>query len=228
MLIVEDEENLLEALRYNLAREGYEVRTATDGEQGLEDASRRRPALIILDVMLPKLNGLEVCRLVRRESDVPILMLTAKGEEMDRVVGLELGADDYVVKPFSMRELLARVRALLRRPRAAAGARGEDEVDKPIRMGDLELDLEGHTVRLGGSPVSLKPREFDLLALLVTNKGRVLTRNQILDRLWGQDYVGDSRTVDVHIRWLRKKLEANPNSPKRIATIRGVGYRFEG
>ena len=226
VLVVEDEENLLAALRYNLDKEGYQVLTAVDGEQGLEAAREEKPDLILLDIMLPKLDGFEVCRILRRETNIPIVMLTAKGEEVDRVVGLELGADDYVTKPFSMRELLARVRAMLRRSRIASethSARGER-----LRAGDLEIDLVSHTARLGGSPLELKPREFDLLGLLVANTGRALTRDQILERLWGHDYVGDTRTVDVHIRWLREKIEADPGSPKRIITIRGVGYRFEG
>ncbi len=221
VLVVEDEDNLLEALRYNLSREGYDVLTATDGEYGLARARSRAPDLIILDIMLPSLNGLEVCRIIRRESDVPVLMLTAKGEEADRVVGLELGADDYVVKPFSMRELLARVRALLRRPRAAHAQQKES-----INAGGLEIDLVGHSVTVLGKPVDLAPREFELLALFAKNEGRALTRDQILDGIWGHDYVGDSRTVDVHVRGLRKKIEADPNSPRLIVTLRGVGYRF--
>ena len=221
VLVVEDEDNLLEALRYNLSREGYDVLTATDGEYGLARARSRGPDLIILDIMLPSLNGLEVCRIIRRESDVPVLMLTAKGEEADRVVGLELGADDYVVKPFSMRELLARVRALLRRPRTAHAQQKES-----ISTGGLEIDLVGHRVTVLGKPVELAPREFELLALFAKNEGRALTRDQILNGIWGRDYVGDSRTVDVHVRGLRKKIEADPNSPRLIVTLRGLGYRF--
>ncbi|MBI4338138.1 MAG: response regulator transcription factor [Chloroflexi bacterium] len=226
VLIVEDEENLLQALKYNFQREGYQVLTAADGEQGLASARETSPDLVILDVMLPKLDGFEVCRILRRETNVPILVLTAKGEEVDRVVGLELGADDYVTKPFSMRELLARARAMLRRSRMASEAspspRGE-----LLKAGDIEIDLTSHTARLGRTSLELKPREFDLLALLVANKGRAFTRDQVLERLWGHDYVGDARTVDVHIRWLREKVEADPGRPKRIITIRGVGYRFE-
>ena len=226
LLIVEDEENLLTALKYSLEREGFTTSTATDGEQALEAARSGRPDAVILDIMLPKLDGLEVCRILRRERDVPILMLTAKGEEIDRVVGLELGADDYITKPFSMRELVARVRAVLRRSSRPADARtqGAGEV---LRSGDLELDLAGHTVTLGGAPVSLKPREFDLLALFVSNRGRAFTRDQILERLWGHDYIGDARTVDVHVRWLRQKIEREPGNPTRIITVRGVGYRFD-
>ena len=223
MLVVEDEENLLAAIRYNLEREGYRTLTATDGEEGLRKAAQEDPDLLVLDVMLPVLDGFEVCRIVRRDSDVPILFLTAKDEEMDRVVGLELGADDYVVKPFSMRELLARVRAMLRRPRASAGQ------SKPERIvsGDLELDLSSHTLKRAGEPVELKPRAFELLALLMSHRGRVFTRDQVLERLWGIDYIGDARTVDVHIRWIREKIEKDAGRPTRIVTIRGVGYRFD-
>jgi two-component system OmpR family response regulator len=226
VLVVEDEENLLEVLKYNLEREGYNVLTAVDGEQGLEVARTSRPDMVVLDIMLPKLDGLEVCRILRRESNVPILMLTAKGEEIDRVLGLELGADDYVTKPFSIRELMARVKAMLRRSRMASEI--SPAPPKVLRSGDLEVDRTGHSVHLGGLSIDLKPREFELLALLVENRGRVLTRSQILDRLWGYDYVGDERTVDVHIRWLRNRIEKEPSRPERIVTVRGVGYRFEG
>ena len=223
VLVVEDEENLLAAIRYNLEREGYRALTATDGEEGLRKAAQEDPDLLVLDVMLPVLDGFEVCRLVRRDSDVPILFLTARDQEMDRVVGLELGADDYVVKPFSMRELLARVRAMLRRPRAGAGRPGPER----IVSGDLELDLSSHTLKRGGEPVELKPRAFELLALLMSHRGRVFTRDQVLERLWGIDYIGDTRTVDVHIRWIREKIEQDSGKPKRIVTVRGVGYRFD-
>ena len=188
-----------------------------------------RPELVILDVMLPQLDGFEVCRILRRESDVPILMLTARGEEIDRVVGLELGADDYVTKPFSIRELMARVRNLLRRATRSVGSDdariGDTDV---LSSGDLEIDSTSHIVRRGGARLELKPREFDLLALLAGNRGRAFTRDQILERLWGHDYYGDSRTVDVHVRWLREKIEPEPSKPVRIVTIRGVGYRFDG
>ena len=226
VLIVEDEENLLEALRYNLEHEGYQVRTASDGERGLELARKGPVDLVILDIMLPRLDGLEICRILRRETTVPILILTAKGEEVDRVVGLELGADDYVTKPFSMRELLARVRAMLRRADLVKdGAFGTPPAER-VQAGDLVVDLAGHTATLRGAPLELRPREFELLALLMSNRGRALTRDQILERLWGHDYVGDTRTVDVHVRWIREKIEPEPSSPKRIITIRGVGYRF--
>jgi DNA-binding response OmpR family regulator len=226
VLVIEDEANLAEALRYSLEAEGYHVMAAADGLHGLELARTGSPDLVILDVMLPGMDGLELCRLLRRESDVPVLMLTARGEEVDRVVGLELGADDYVTKPFSMRELLARVRALLRRPRAGAGE-AAPVAHRVLRAGELELDVEAHRARLAGTELELKPREFDLLALFMANPGRAFTREQILDRLWGHDYVGDVRTVDVHVRWLREKTEASPSNPARIITVRGVGYRFE-
>ncbi len=227
ILIVEDEPNILAALQYSLKQEGYIALTATDGEAGLRMASSLSPDLVILDVMLPSLDGFEVCRILRRESGVPILMLTARGEEVDRVVGLELGADDYVTKPFSMRELLARVRNLLRRlsPAQNSGFAGRSEV---IRFDDLTIDQISHSVTLGGKPLEMKPREFSLLTMLAANRGRAFTRNQILERLWGHDYIGDSRTVDVHIRWIREKIEPDPSRPRRIVTIRGLGYRFDG
>ena len=227
ILIVEDEPNLLAALQYSLKQEGYTALTATDGELGLRMATSLSPDLVILDVMLPSLDGFEVCRILRRESGVPILMLTARGEEVDRVVGLELGADDYVTKPFSMRELLARVRNLLRR---ASHPQTSDFAERHeiIRSQDLTIDQISHSVTLGDKPLNMKPREFSLLALLAANKGRAFTRNQILERLWGHDYIGDSRTVDVHVRWLREKIETDPSKPRRIVTIRGLGYRFDG
>ena len=226
VLVVEDEENLREALSYNLQRGGYTVLTAADGETGVEMARRDRPDLVILDLMLPGLDGMDACRIIRRRSDVPILMLTAKTEETDKVVGLELGADDYVSKPFSMRELMARVGALLRRS-GASSTPGSSTSPGRLRSGDLEVDVSRHIATLAGETVELTPREFDLLALFLTNRGRALSRDQILDSLWGRDYVGDSRTVDVHVRWLRKKIESAPGNPKRIVTVRGLGYRFE-
>ena len=225
VLVIEDEENLRETIRHNLEREGFDARTAADGEAGLEAALSVRPDVVVLDLMLPQLDGLEVCRALRRRSNVPILMLTAKGEEIDKVVGLELGADDYVTKPVGMRELMARVRALLRRPHEASAGAKSAEV---LRSGDLEVDRAAHVVRKAGAPIEVRPREFDLLALLVSNPGRAYTREQILSSLWGHNYVGDERTVDVHVRWLREKIEDNPAQPKRIVTLRGVGYRFDG
>jgi DNA-binding response OmpR family regulator len=229
VLIVEDEENILETLRYNFEREGYSVHTASDGGIGLELARAHHPDIVILDVMLPGMDGFEVCRILRRETDVPILMLTAKGEEIDRVVGLELGADDYVTKPFSMRELAARVRNMLRRSQAALESGGTaDGASEVIVSNNLRIDITGHTATLNGQPLDMKPREYELLAMLASNRGRAYTRDQILERLWGYDYVGDTRTVDVHIRWLREKIEPDPGKPVRIVTIRGVGYRFDG
>ena len=228
VLVVEDEPNLLMALKYTLEQEGYDTLTATDGESGLNMAQSRNPDLVILDVMLPSLDGFEVCRILRRQSNVPILMLTARGEEVDRVVGLELGADDYVTKPFSMRELLARVRNMLRRSSAPA-PEGPGEDDEIIRSGNLTIDQASHSITLDGEELAMKPKEFSLIALLAANRGRAFTRDQIIERLWGYDYVGNSsRTVDVHVRWLREKIEPEPSKPSRIVTIRGVGYRFDG
>ena len=223
ILIVEDETTVRETLAQRLRDEGYEVVTAGDGTRGLQLAREAGPDLIILDLMLPELDGLSLCRLLRRDSDVPIIMLTARGTEMDRITGLETGADDYVVKPFSPGELLARVRVQLRR------AEGEKRA-APTRLqaGDLSLDLVTRRVMLGQAELRLTHREFGLLAELMRNQGAVLSRDLLLSRVWGYDYVGDTHTVDVHIRWLREKIEADPSSPKRITTVRGVGYRFEG
>ena len=228
ILIVEDEENLAEALRYNMEREGYIVSVANDGAKALRSVRDETPHLIVLDVMLPVLDGIEVCRILRKETAVPILMLTAKDDVIDRVLGLEMGADDYLTKPFSMRELTARIRAILRRSRLAREVSASGVEGEVHESDDLRVDVASHTVSLAGETVQMRPREFDLLALLVANKGRVQTRNQILDKLWGTGYVGDTRTVDVHVRWLREKIEADPGNPVRIVTVRGVGYRFEG
>ena len=227
VLVVEDEPNLLAALRRALEQEGYDTLTAADGEAGLSIAQSKNPGLVILDVMLPKLDGFEVCRILRRQSNIPILMLTARGEEVDRVVGLELGADDYVTKPFSMRELLARVRNMLRRSSSPISDSPSEETEI-IRSGNLMIDLASHSITLDDETLTVKPREFSLITLLAKNRGRAFTRDQILERLWGHDYIGDSRTVDVHIRWLREKIEPEPSQPQRIVTIRGVGYRFDG
>ncbi len=227
VLVVEDEPNLLAALEYDLEQQGYDILTATDGESGLRVAQSENPDLVILDVMLPRLDGFEVCRILRRQSNVPILMLTARSEEMDRVVGLELGADDYVTKPFNRMELLARVRNMLRRTSAPVVGRSPNE-SEIIRSGDLIINLTSRTITLGDEPLAMKPREFSLLKLLASNKGRAFSRDQILERLWGHDYIGDSRTVDVHIRWLREKIEPEPSQPRRIVTLRGFGYRFDG
>ncbi|MGB9776016.1 MAG: response regulator [Anaerolineae bacterium] len=230
ILVVEDEPALLETLEYTLKREGYRILTATDGWTAVETARRERPDLVILDIILPGIDGFEVCRILRRESAVPILMLTARTDEVDKVVGLEVGADDYVTKPFSMRELLARVKALLRRERmlreelAAARAEGRER----WTFGDLTIDTASRRVYLRGEEVSLKPKEYDLLLFLARHRGMVLSRDLILERVWGWDFIGGSRTVDVHIRWLREKLEDDPTNPTRIVTVRGIGYRFEG
>jgi DNA-binding response OmpR family regulator len=221
ILIVEDDETVRETLALNLRAEGNQVCQAGDGEEALELARELEPDLVVLDVMLPKLDGLTVCRILRRESQVPIIMLTARGTETDKIVGLETGADDYIVKPFSLGEFLARVRAALRRGRAPKA------VDQ-LRSGDLRLDLIARRAFLRGSEIQLAPREFDLLATLMRHPGAVLTRDLLLTRVWGDDYVGDPRTVDVHIRWLREKIEEEASQPERILTLRGVGYRFEG
>jgi DNA-binding response OmpR family regulator len=221
VLVVDDEPTLVATLKYNLERDGYRVLTATDGAAALSLARAERPDLVLLDLMLPVMDGLEVCRILRRETRLPILMLTAKGEEVDKVVGLELGADDYVTKPFGMRELLARVRALLRRIESPADT-------ETLVSGDLEIDLKRREAIRDGTPLELKPKELELLLFLMRNKGRAFTREQLLRDVWGYDFFGDSRTVDVHVRWLRQKIEAEPAKPVRLITVRGVGYRFEG
>jgi DNA-binding response OmpR family regulator len=222
ILVVEDEASLASALSYNLRKAGYRVVEARDGAVALREARRARPDAIVLDIMLPQVDGLEVCRRVRAESDVPILMLTAKSEEIDKVVGLELGADDYLTKPFGMRELMARVRALLRRAQPGRHADGAQH----LVAGDLELDARGRTVRKGGRDVTLKPKEFDLLYFLVKQAGQVFSREQLLEHVWGYEFFGGSRTVDVHMRWLREKLEERPAEPQHLLTVRGVGYKF--
>lgn len=230
VLVVEDEPTLVETLEYNLTRQGYGVCTAADGLAALEVARRERPDLIVLDIMLPKLDGLEVCRILRQEMNVPILMLTARAEEVDRVVGLEVGADDYLTKPFSMRELLARVKALLRRVRLDRKELAVEEAAPAERLtfGDLVIDLTRREAQQGGEPLRLKPKEYDLLLFLARHRGAVLSRDLILERVWGWDFAGGTRTVDVHIRWLREKIEPDPAHPTRIVTVRGIGYRFEG
>jgi len=221
--VVEDENNLRDTLRYNLEREGYLVLALGDGLSGLQTIRTSKPDMVILDIMLPGMSGKDICREVRRDSDVPILMLTARGEETDKVVGLELGADDYVTKPFSMKELIARVGALLRRPRATT-----PNSPSVLRAGNLRLDRDAHSVWLDTQPLILKPKEYDLLALFVGNRGRAFSRDQLIASVWGDDYYGDTRTVDVHVRWLRRKIEPTPDNPQRIVTVRGLGYRFEG
>ena len=223
ILVVDDEPTLVATVRYNLERDGYQVMTAADGEAALASARAHKPDLILLDVMLPGMDGLEVCRVLRREMSTPILMLTAKTDEVDKVVGLELGADDYVSKPFGMRELLARVRALLRRAETPVQADTE-----AVTAGDLTIDLRSRQAARDGKRVALKPKEYDLLVFLLRNRGRAFTRDQILNQIWGYDFVGDTRTVDVHMRWLRQKIEDDPANPTRLITVRGVGYRFDG
>jgi DNA-binding response OmpR family regulator len=225
ILLVEDERVLAETIRYNLAREGLQVELACDGEEGLARFRAARPDLVLLDLMLPKLDGFEVCRQMRRESAVPIIMLTARESEVDRVVGLELGADDYVTKPFSLRELVARVRANLRRMEML---RHPEPDDRPtmLRFGDVEVDLERHEARRGGQVLALKPKEYDLLVFLAQHPGRAFSRDHLLERVWGYSAAGDTRTVDVHVRWLREKIEAEPSRPRLIETVRGLGYRF--
>jgi len=234
ILIIEDETNIQKAIEYNLVRAGYKVYVASDGEEGLNVFNERKPNLLILDLMLPELDGLEVCKIIRSSSNVPILMLTAKGEEIDRVVGLEIGADDYLVKPFGMHELLARVKAILRRVNlesensVSIRSRNLEKTSDVLISGNLVLDAQRHRSSLDQVELDLKPREFQLLFLFMSNVGLVLTRNKILDELWGQEFIGDLRSVDVHVRWLRVKLEDDSSNPKRLVTIRGVGYRFEG
>ncbi|NLT72750.1 MAG: response regulator transcription factor [Chloroflexi bacterium] len=233
VLIIEDEPSLVETLQYNLVREGYEVAAATDGYGGVATATNWQPDLVLLDVMLPGIDGLEVCRRIRRVSNVPILMLTARAEEIDKVVGLELGADDYLAKPFGMRELLARIRALLRRTRPSEEVSPGAPTVEPAAVGrhvsgNLIIDTVRHEALLDGVPLELKPREYDLLLYLVEHRGMVVSRESILEQVWGWSYGGGSRTVDVHVRWLREKIEADPSTPERIQTVRGVGYRFEG
>jgi DNA-binding response OmpR family regulator len=223
ILLVEDDDTVRETLALNLRAEGYDVVTAADGETGLAEGRTAAADLVILDVMLPKLDGLTVCRLLRRESSVPILLLTARGTETDKIIGLETGADDYITKPFSLGELLARVRAGLRR-----GATPGPGPSAELVSQDLRLDLIGRRAYRGDVELTLAPREFDLLAALMRNRGAALTRVLLLDAVWGESYPGDTRTVDVHIRWLRKKVETDPANPVRIVTVRGVGYRFEG
>ena len=234
ILVVEDDSALRDTIAYNLQSDGYRVLAAADGVAALEAAARSTISLVLLDIMLPRMDGLEVCRQLRARpetSSIPILILSARGEETDKVVGLELGADDYVTKPFSWKELRARVRALLRRrgepaPKPAADSQSGDE--RMLEAGDLRIDLDRREVTVGGREVELPARLFELLAYMVRNRGVVLTRGRLLQHVWGYDYEGDTRTVDVHIRWLREKIEEDPANPQLILTVRGVGYRFRG
>jgi DNA-binding response OmpR family regulator len=232
ILIVEDEISLQETLAYNLKKQGYEVVIAGDGPSALEMVRSSKPDLILLDIMLPGMDGFEVCRKLRSEVSTPVLMLTARDDEIDRVVGLEVGADDYLTKPFSMRELIARVKAMLRRVKiirdeinlinSGTDQRSFFEFDK------IKIDLGRRELRVDNKIVNLKPKDFELLIYLIRHKNQVLSRDQILESVWGWEYIGDSRTVDVHVRWIREKIEEDPSNPKRIITARGAGYRFEG
>jgi two-component system response regulator RegX3 len=224
VLLVEDEESFVEALTLGLTREGFRVQIARDGVEALDQFDAVRPDLVLLDVMLPKVSGIDVCRELRRKSQVPIIMVTAKGAEIDTVVGLEVGADDYVTKPYRLRELVARMRAVLRR---APNGEGGGPSGDAIEVGDVRLDPESHEVVIRGQQVALPLKEFELLALLLANAGRVLTRDLLIDRVWGPDYVGDTKTLDVHIKRLRAKVEDDPSGPTRIVTIRGLGYKYE-
>jgi two-component system response regulator RegX3 len=224
ILVVDDEQSYRDALSVALAREGFAVETAADGAEALERFEACRPALVLLDVMLPKVSGVDVCRELRRRSSVPIIMVTARSAEIDTVVGLEVGADDYVSKPFRLRELVARVRAALRRVPAAAP---DDERSDVIEIGDVRLDAGRHEVLVRGEPVALPLKEFELLELLMDHAGRVLTRDVLIDRIWGPNYFGDTKTLDVHVKRLRAKVEDDPANPRLIVTVRGVGYRCE-
>lgn len=236
VLVVEDEPALLDTLEYNLTKQGYSVVLAKDGLTALSVARQSKPDLILLDVMLPGMDGFEVCRILRQEMSVPILILTAKAEEVDKVVGLEVGADDYLTKPFSMRELMARVKAMLRRVRLVREEMTTAQTEQmqsefPIErliFGELVIDLSRREVTFRGETFHLKPKEFDLLVFMARNRGIVLSRDLILERVWGWDYDGGSRTVDVHVRWLREKVETDPANPIRLVTVRGIGYRFDG
>ncbi len=231
ILVVDDEPTLVETIKYNLLKQGYEVSVAFDGIEAVEKARQEQPDLILLDVMLPKLDGFDVCRMLRKDLTVPILMLTARDEEIDKILGLELGADDYMTKPFSMRELVTRVKAMLRRVammKDEAEAAAQSSPVKVLTVKDFEIDLAQHVILHKGLALNLKPKEFDLLVFLATNRGQVFTREALLQNVWDYSYAGDTRTVDVHIRGLREKIEENPSEPQYIETVRGVGYRFRG
>lgn len=225
ILIVEDEESLAEPLAYLLQKEGFTTLLAPDGQSALEQCASSTVDLVLLDLMLPGMSGTDVCKKLRAESDVPIIMVTARDSEIDKVVGLELGADDYVTKPYSTRELVARIRAVLRRGPEAEEA--EELDDQILEGGRVQMDVERHTVLVDGQPVAMPLKEFDLLEYLMRNAGRVLTRGQLIDRIWGADYVGDTKTLDVHVKRLRTKIEQQPSRPKQLVTVRGLGYKFE-
>lgn len=222
VLMVEDEESFSDALSFQLQREGFEVEVATNGNDALVAFDRNGADIVLLDLMLPGLSGTEVCRTLRSKSAVPIIMVTARDAEVDKVVGLELGADDYVTKPFSSRELIARIRAVLRR-----GGEPDELITATVEAGAVRMDVERHVVSVDGVQVSMPLKEFDLLEMLLRNAGRVLTRGQLIDRVWGSDYVGDTKTLDVHVKRLRAKIEPDPGNPKYLVTVRGLGYKFE-
>ncbi len=232
VFVVEDEDSFVEALKIGLGREGFEVVVARDGQEALDRFAEVRPDVVLLDVMLPRRSGVDVCREIRRHSAVPIIMVTAKSSEIDTVVGLEVGADDYVTKPYRLRELVARMRAVMRRMPAVGAAAGLDPAAEPgavpgvVQAGAVVIDLERHEVTVRGQPLRLPLKEFELLTLLVRHAGRVLTREVLIDRVWGMDYVGDTKTLDVHIKRLRAKVELDPAAPVRIVTVRGLGYKF--
>ena len=227
ILLVEDEESYRDPLSYQLGREGYDVVTAATGPEALERFAEHGADLVLLDLMLPGLPGTEVCRRLRLESDVPVIMLTAKDDEIDKVVGLELGADDYVTKPYSSRELLARIRAVLRRREPVVRAAADDAVDDGVlELGGVRMDVDRHTVHVDGELVPFPLKEFELLEMLLRNAGRVLTRGQLIDRVWGSDYVGDTKTLDVHVKRIRAKIEADPSNPVLLTTVRGLGYKL--
>ena len=221
ILLVEDEASLAESVRYNLEREGFRVSVAPDGNAGLERFRTDRPSLVVLDLMLPEMSGLDLCKLIREESTVPIIMLTAKDSEADKVAGLELGADDYVTKPYSPRELVARIRAVQRR------GTDTDLLPDTLEAGPVRMDVERHVVTVDGTEQRLPLKEFELLEMFLRNPGRVLTRGQLIDRVWGSDYVGDTKTLDVHVKRLCAKLEPNPSEPKYLVTVRGLGYKLD-
>jgi len=225
ILVIEDEDSYREPLAFNLRRDGFEVGEAANGERGLELALGGRYDLVLLDLMLPGMSGTELCRRLRQSSDVPVIMVTAKDDVVDRVVGLELGADDYIFKPYSYRELLARVRAVLRR-RGPLGVGAGDEDDEVLRVGPVEVRVERHEVLVGGRSVAMPLREFELLEYLARNPDRVLTRGQLMDRVWGADYIGDTKTLDVHVKRVRAKIEPDPAHPVRLLTVRGLGYKL--
>jgi two-component system response regulator RegX3 len=222
ILLVEDEEALADSVRYNLEREGYGVTVAADGRRAIERFRSDHPSLVILDLMLPELSGLDVCRMIRQESDVPIIMVTAKDSEADKVAGLELGADDYVTKPFSIRELISRVRAHLRRASMAAGV----ATDEILTGGPVQIDVARHEVTVGGQAMSFPPKEFELLETFLRRRGRLLTREFLIGQVWGHDYVGDTKTLDVHVKRVRRKIEPDPHEPAHLVTVRGLGYKF--